>query len=64
MRLVGSARGSAKKLRKFLEKKKTGKKCNIVTKCGFEPVYSSVTVENVTSEPPSAAATNIQITEL
>ena len=42
-----------------LRKKK--KKCNIETKCGFEPVYSSFTVKNVT---PSAAAANTQITEL
>ena len=40
------------------------KKCNIVTKCGFEPVYSSITVENVTSEPPGAAVANTQIIEL
>ena len=40
------------------------KKCNILTMSGFEPVYSSIPVENVTSEPPGAAATNTQITEL
>ena len=39
------------------------KKCNIATKCGFEPVYSNITVENVTSEPPGATAAGTQITE-
>ena len=35
-----------------------------MTKCGFEPEYSSIPVENITSEPPGAAAPTTQITGL